>query len=118
MVLSCFAASMAFAAELPAKAEKAITLKGDIIDNHCAGSQNKNQLTAFVKTHTKECALMPLCAASGYSIFSNGKLLKFDKVSNTKIEEFLKKPDSKLQVMVTAEKENKELSIVSIENQK
>ena len=114
-LLACFVASMAFAGETPAKIEKAVTLKGDIIDNMCAGAQ-KSQLATFVKTHTKECALQ--CATSGYSIFSNGKLSKFDKVSNPKIKEFLKKPDSKLQVAIVAEPEGNELDLVSIENQK
>ena len=114
-ILACFVASMAFAGETPAKNEKTVVLKGDIIDNMCAGVQ-KNQLPTFVKTHTKECALQ--CATSGYSIFSDGKLSKFDKVSNAKVEEFLKKPESKLQVVIKAEPEGKELDLVSIENQK
>lgn len=113
-ILACFVASMAFAGETTSKKEKTLVLKGDIIDNMCAGAQ-KNQLPAFVKTHTKECALQ--CAASGYSIFSDGKLSRFDKASNAKIEEFLKKPDSKLQVVITAEPEGKKLDLISIENQ-
>ncbi|MCX5687345.1 MAG: hypothetical protein NTV71_01665 [Candidatus Omnitrophica bacterium] len=116
-ILACFVVSMAFAGETPAKFEKTLMLKGYIIDNKCASSQNKNQLSDFVKTHTKECALLPKCAASGYSIFSDGKLLKFDKASSAKVEIFLKRPDSKLQVMVTAELEGKELGLISIENQ-
>ncbi len=120
----CFAASLAFAQEenttaapvsTPAAAE--MTLKGDIIDNNCAGLQKPEDLASFVKTHTKECTLMPACVASGYSIFADGKLYKFDKDSNMKIEEFLKKEDSKLQVTVTANKIGEELSLVSIENQ-
>lgn len=95
-----------------------LTIKGDIIDNQCASSQKPEKLAAFVKTHTKQCALMPQCAASGYSIFSDGKLMKFDKTSNAKIEEFLKKSDSKLQVVVVANKVGDELTLISIENQK
>lgn len=95
-----------------------VNLKGDIIDNMCAGMQKPEGLAAFVKTHTKQCALMPQCAASGYSIFSDGKLSKFDKASNAKIEEFLKKADSKLQVAIIATKVGDELSLVTIENQK
>jgi len=100
-----------------AVAPASITIKGDIIDNMCAGSQNPEDLAAFVKTHTKQCTLKPQCAASGYSIFSDGKLSKFDKESNAKIEEFLKKADSKLQVVVVAKKVGDELNLVSIENQ-
>jgi len=96
---------------------KPIILKGTIIDNHCAG-MSKDNLAEFIKTHTKECALMPECAASGYSIFADGKLHKFDQESSRKIDEFLKKAESKLDVVVTAERVGEALKLVSIENQK
>jgi len=114
LVLS-FAASLAFAQETAQTAT--LTLKGDIIDNKCAGSQTAEGLAAFVKTHTKECTLLPECAASGYAIFTDGQLLKFDKDSSMKVEEFLKQADSKLQVVVEAKKAGEELSLVSIQNQ-
>jgi phosphoribosylamine-glycine ligase len=111
----CFGVSLAFA---QGEAQSTtLTLKGDIIDNQCAGTQTAEQLAAFVKTHTKECALLPACAASGYSILADGQLLKFDKESNAKVSEFLSKADSKLQVAVEAEKVGEELSLVSIKNQ-
>jgi len=100
-----------------AKQAYAITLKGDIIDNLCADSQSPDELAEFVKTHTKECTLSPECAKSGYSIFADGKLYKFDSESNAKIVEFLKKEDSKLQVVVEAKENDKELSLTSVENQ-
>jgi hypothetical protein len=98
-------------------AAETITLRGTIIDNHCA-AMGKDNLAEFVKTHTKSCALMPDCAASGYSIFSEGKLHKFDQASSKKVEEFLKKDESKLEVVVKAEKAGEELKLVSIENRK
>lgn len=104
------------ATEQPTAAET-ILLVGDIIDNLCVDMQTSEGLPEFVKTHTKQCTLKPECVASGYSIFSDGKLYKFDKESNTKIEEFLKEEDSKLQVSITAKKVGEELSLVSIENQ-
>jgi hypothetical protein len=104
-------------AALALLAGEAITLKGTIIDNHCAES-NKDHLAHYVMTHTKECAVMPHCAASGYSIFVDGKLHKFDAESSQKVEEFLKKDESKLEVVVTAEKIGEELKLISIENQK
>lgn len=94
-----------------------LSFKGDIIDNMCAAA-NKDRLADFLKTHPKECALLSHCAASGYSIFADGKLYRFDQTSSKKIEEFLKQPDSKLQVVVKAEKIGEELKLVSIENQK
>ena len=93
-----------------------MVLNGDVIDNLCAGA-NKDKLAEFVKTHTKECTLKPGCIDSGYSIFANGKLYAFDKDSSTKVAEFLKNADSKLQVTVTAKQVGDELSLVSIENQ-
>ena len=94
-----------------------LSFKGDIIDNMCAAA-NKDRLADFVKTHPKECALMSHCVASGYSIFADGELYRFDQSSNKKIEEFLKQPDSELQVVVKAEKVGEELKLVSIQNQK
>ncbi len=124
LLLSCFAVSLAFAQEAPIATTTAtpsavatVTIKGDIIDNMCAGSQKPEALAVFVKTHTKLCALLPSCAASGYSIYADGKLNKFDQESNAKIEEFLKIPDSKLQVVVDATQAGDTLSLVSIKNQ-
>lgn len=126
-IMLCVATSLAFAAEQAATtttsaapavtAAETVTITGDIIDNMCAGA-NAADLSNFVKTHTKQCALMPDCAASGYAIVVDGKLTKFDKDSNAKVAEFLKKEDSKLQVVVTAKKVGDELSLVSIDNQK
>jgi hypothetical protein len=91
-------------------------LKGDIIDNMCAEMQTPEKLVEFVKTHNKMCALS--CVASGYAIFADGKLQKFDMESNVKIEEFLKKEDSKLQVEVVVKRVEDNLSLISIQNQK
>jgi hypothetical protein len=118
-VLMCLASTYVCAQEAaPAvTAGQEMTLSGDIVDNMCASSQKPEELAGFIKAHTKQCALMPSCVESGYSIFVDGKLVKFDKASNAKIEEFLKKEDSKLQVKVTANKVGEELSLISIENQ-
>jgi phosphoribosylamine-glycine ligase len=105
-----FVASMAFA-----QGAEVLTIKGTIIDNQCAGTKDAQQLGEFIKTHTKECALA--CAPSGYAIVNNGFLIKFDKESNAKVEEFLKKTDSKLDVIIEAKQAGEELSLVSIKNQ-
>jgi hypothetical protein len=96
--------------------EKVVVLKGDVIDNMCA-SAHKDALAEFVKTHTKECAIAPGCIESGYSLFADGKLYAFSKDSSAKVAEFVKKADSKLQVVITAKQVGDELSLVSIENQ-
>jgi len=135
LIALCFVSSLAFAEDVAkpiavtdtnpvvvttptaVTTPEATVLKGDVIDNMCAG-MNKDNLADFVKTHTKECALKPACIDSGYSIFADGKLYKFDKDSNVKVAEFLKVTDSKLQVTVTAKQVGDELNLVSIENQK
>jgi hypothetical protein len=97
-------------------AQENITLKGTIIDNKCAEA-NKANLSTFIKTHPKECAMMPACAASGYAIYTNENLLmKFDKASCAKVTEFLKKTDSTLNVTVGAKQVGCELNLLSIEN--
>jgi len=82
----------------PAK-NAAMEMKGTIIDNNCANANKKN-LAVFIKTHTKECALMPACMATGYALYSGSMLYKFDKASTSKIADFLKLPGSKLDVVV------------------
>jgi len=94
-----------------------LSFKGDIVDNMCADA-NKGNLAEFLKNHTKDCALMSDCVASGYSIFVDGKLYRFVQASNKKIEAFLRQPDSKLQVVVKAEKVGTELKLVSVQSQK
>lgn len=111
-----FVGSLAFAAEKAAKAPvKKMT--GVIVDNMCAGANQAN-IAEFVKGHTKECTLMPDCAKSGYSLFIDGKLLPFDDASAAKIEKFLKKKNSTLQVVVKAAMVEDKLSLKSISNKK
>ncbi|HCS47084.1 MAG TPA: hypothetical protein DIW61_02025 [Candidatus Aminicenantes bacterium] len=116
MKKAVFAVLLVGLVALAALAGEVMTLRGTVIDNHCAG-MSKGNLAEFVKTHTKACALMPECVASGYSLFADGKLHKFDQASNKKVEEFLKKDESKLEVVVKAEKVGDELKLISIENQ-
>lgn len=94
-----------------------MVMKGTIIDNMCASSHQKD-LAAFIKVHPKSCVLMPSCAASGYSLYADGKLYKFDKESNKKIEQFLMKKDSILKVEVNVIHVKNMLHLVSIKNQK
>jgi hypothetical protein len=98
-------------------AAEVMTLTGTVIDNKCAEA-NKADLANFIKSHPKECALMPACAASGYAIFADGKLTAFDKDSSRKVEEFLKKDASRPRVVVKAKMAGQALSLISIENQK
>lgn len=106
LIALCVVTSFAFAqvaASTATTSDQAVAIKGVIIDNMCAES-HKDGLAEFVKTHPKSCVFMPDCAASEFSIYVDGKLTKFDKESNPKIEEFLKKEGSSLEVNVTVKK--------------
>ncbi len=114
VVMFCFAASLSFAQQSTSN----VQIKGVIIDNLSVGAQKPENLAEFVKTYTKEYALQPQCVASGYAIFSNGRLIKFDKISNLDIEAFLRLPANRLQVIVECSKIGDLLRLVYIENQK
>lgn len=85
-----------------------ITLSGTIVDNLCAEA-HKAGMDAFIKSHTRECALMPDCAASGYSLYHYGALLPFDRASSKKIETFLKKKREQPQCCREGQKERREI---------
>jgi hypothetical protein len=118
VLAALFVGTAAFAAvDKPAKV-KASKMNGTIIDNMCAAGHQAD-IAEFVKAHTKECALMPTCVASGYSLYTEeGKLVAFDDASNAKIKKFLDKKKSSLQVVVKAKMMGDKLSLVSIENKK
>lgn len=63
--------------------DKKVTLKGYLMDKMCSTGAMKNaDPMAKAKGHTKECAMMKDCAASGYGIISDGKFYAFDKNGN------------------------------------
>jgi hypothetical protein len=92
-----------------------MTISGTLIDNRCANAHTSS-LEQFIKSHTKECALMPDCAASGYSLYHYGALVRFDKESSKKIEQFLQKKGSTLDVTVVVKKAGEEYNLISIKN--
>ena len=70
---------MALVAVVPSFAE---TVEGILIDNMCSGMVQKKGVDA-AKGHTKECALMDNCKASGYAVVTaDGKLIKLDAKGN------------------------------------
>ena len=92
-----------------------MTLSGTIIDNLCAEA-HKADIAKFITAHTKNCALEPQCAASGYSLYHYGALITFDGPSSKKIEEFLKQKKSTLNVIVEVKKAGDNYSLISIKN--
>lgn len=96
--------------------EKTMVMEGYVIDTKCA-TANEADLAEFVKVHSKECALLPACAASGYNLYSMGQLWEFDEESSDKVHEFLMKPDSKTHVSVEMmHGKGNEIKLVNIEN--
>lgn len=75
--------------------DKTVTLTGYLIDNSCAASATAEKpLGSWVKTHPTSCAKMEACEKSGYSIFADNKLYKFDDNGNNSAEELLKNTKS------------------------
>ncbi len=55
------------------------TVEGVLMDKMCSGMVAEKGFAA-AKMHTKECALMPNCSASGYGVVTeDGKFVKFNK---------------------------------------
>lgn len=67
-------------------------IKGYVVDNACAGRWKADATVDKAKGHGVKCALMPPCAASGYSVMTDeGKMYKLDEAGNTKVKELLGK---------------------------
>jgi hypothetical protein len=77
--LLSFVFVLALVAVVPSFAE---TIEGILIDNMCSGMVQKKGFDA-AKGHTKECALMDNCKASGFAVVTaDGKVTKFDAKGN------------------------------------
>jgi hypothetical protein len=74
--------------------EKTVTLDGYMIDNACASSSKTKDMT-WIKTHATSCATMEACEKSGYAVYANDKIYKFDDAGNASAEELLKTTKSK-----------------------
>ena len=75
--------------------DKSVTLTGYLIDNACAASATADKpLGTLVKTHPTSCAKMEACEKSGYAVFADNKLYKFDDNGNNSAEELLKNTKS------------------------
>jgi len=84
--------------------EKSVTLTGYLIDNACAASHATDKtFGTWVKTHGTSCATMESCDKSGYAVFADDKLYKFDDAGNTSAEELLKNTKSKTGLHVKVE---------------
>lgn len=98
LALSLFAALMFMA--LPVAAE---TVDGFLIDKMCSAKIVEKGGGA-AKMHTKMCAQMPDCKASGYGVVTaDGKYLKFDDSGDKKATAALDGTDKKDNITVTVD---------------
>jgi type 1 fimbria pilin len=76
--------------------DKTVTLTGYLIDNACAVSHTTEKpLSTWVKDHPASCATMEDCEKSGYAVYADNKLYKFDEAGNASAKELLKVTKSK-----------------------
>ncbi|HKY05455.1 MAG TPA: hypothetical protein VJQ56_11220 [Blastocatellia bacterium] len=114
LTLSILMAGAAFAADHHAKEVK---LTGYLTDNACSARIAKaDDPSSAIKNHTKNCALMPGCSKSGYSLLADGKWYKFDDEGNQKVAELLKnsKREKGIAVNVEGTVEGEKLSVKKI----
>lgn len=109
-------AGLSWSVEAKKTAPKETVMQGTLIDNQCV-SAHQADLAEFVKTYTKECALLPECVKSGYSLIAaDGTVRRFTKKSNAGIVEYLNEENSRLNVEVTVTKAGRWLKLVSIKS--
>lgn len=108
--------SFAQADELKKEQEETLKITGTIIDNKSAEKYVK-ELDVFIQRYPKAQAVLPVSVESGYSIYSEGELYRFNKESNEKIVEFLVERNNVLKVAIEAKEVDDELVLVSIKNE-
>ena len=79
---------------------KKVTLTGHLIDQMCGGEVKD---AAKAAEHSKECALMDHCAATGFGIFANGKYVKFDAEGSKKAKTLVENTKKEKDVAIVAE---------------
>jgi hypothetical protein len=71
------------------------TVKGILMDKMCSGMVAEKGFAA-AKMHTKDCALMPNCSASGFGVVTaDGKFLTFDGKGNKQAMKALEATEKK-----------------------
>jgi len=78
----------------------AADLQGFLVDRHCSAKVVKEGQKA-AQSHTRECALMPDCVASGYGVLTpEGKFITLDSAGNKMAEAALKASQKKNELRV------------------
>ncbi len=83
---------------------KKTKVTGFLIDKACSGNvAKKDNPMEAAAGHTKKCALMEKCVASGLGVFSDGKFYELDDNGKTMAKAFLEKSTLDKGVKVTVE---------------
>src|SRR4051794_25189547 len=95
------ALAAALAATVPAAAfsQSPFKQKGTLIDQMCGASSSQ----ADADTHTRDCALMEHCLASGYGVVVDGKFHKFDAAGSKQAEAILRSTKKADHITATVE---------------
>ena len=62
------------------------TITGYLVDMNCASmivKGAKDKIEKKAKRHTRECNLDEMCAAAGYTVISNGTVVRLNDAGNT-----------------------------------
>ena len=83
---------------------KKTKVTGFLIDKTCSGNvAKKDNPMEAAAGHTKKCALMEKCVASGLGVFADGKFYELDDAGKTLAKAFLEKSTLDKGVEVTVE---------------
>jgi hypothetical protein len=97
--------------------EKSTTLTGYIVDKACsAGRAKAADPMAAASEHTRGCALMERCVASGFGVFADGKYYEFDQKGNELAKAMIEasKKSKGLKASVTGTLKDAKLSVQKI----
>jgi hypothetical protein len=94
----------------------AADIEGILVDRMCSTKIIKEGQKA-AQAHTRECALMPHCLASGYGVYTaEGKFLTFDAAGNKQAEQALRasKKRNHLRVVVSGQQSGDTIQVTSL----
>src|SRR5262245_35150161 len=94
------AGSLAMMLSIGTAQGKKATLTGHLVDQMCGGELKDASKAA---DHSKECALMDHCLASGCGICADGKYVKFDAEGSKKAKALVEKTKKEKDIAIVAE---------------
>ncbi len=104
LTLFSMMATVLISAQTKKAAQSSDQLKGYVMDRMCGSKLSQyppDQAMTKAAKHTRICALMDGCAASGYGLVLNGTWTAFDDKGSKKAEQYLRKSTAEDQLFVT-----------------